>query len=115
MSLEVGVGAEVVSMKEQSDPGAGGSLSPRGGQYDLITAGAEARTIQDPDRPGRILSIGFRTDGGDLTLNYAGGFNQAGETTALGQESGDTLVLISFQVGNNLRWRIVSNDGFTLS
>jgi hypothetical protein len=54
----------------------------------IDTAGAEARTLMPPDRPGLIATVSLRTHGGDLALLVSGTFDGTNSTinyTAAGQ------------------------------
>ena len=98
------------------DPGASGTIAaPYSGYLPIITTGAETRTLPNSTFAGQRLSIAFVTDGGNLTLTVTNGLNQAGNTTALAEDAGDHLTLESIAVGDNIRWRVVTNDGWALS
>lgn len=96
-----------------TDPGAGGAIPvTRSGVCTVTTAAAEARTVADASKPGIILAIDFGTDGGDLTVTFASALNQAGNTQAVAADAGDCLTVISTGNGD---WRVLANDGYTLS
>lgn len=104
-------GGEVIA-----DPGAAGAIPvTRSGSVAITTAGAEGRTLADPTFVGQRLSIFLDTDGGDLTITAASGINQLGNTSAVAADAGGHLSLEAITVGAALRWRVLANDGFTLS
>lgn len=99
-----------------TDPGAAGAIPVTDSGYcPLVTAAAEARSLAAPTYAGQMLLLEMKTDGGDCTLTCATGLNQAGNTQAVFDDAGDTLLLVAVYVGANLRWRVVVNDGCTLS
>jgi hypothetical protein len=101
-----------------TDPGAGGAIPvTEGAAYlALVSAGAEARTLPDPQRAGQRLTIGVKTHGGAITITAASPIDQnAGELTAASTAVGDMLELVAIDDGADLEWRIVGNDGFTIA
>lgn len=98
-----------------ADPGNAGAIPVTAtGCVDLVTAGAETRTIAAPSFRGQQMNIGMKTDGGDCVITVATGINQAANTTITFNDAGDSIQLVAIQVGANLRWRVVYNDGCTL-
>lgn len=81
----------------------------------IVTAGAETRTLANPPRVGIQHTIAMQTDGGDCVITVASAINQAGNTTITLNDAGDTISLLGIQVGSNLRWRVIANDGAALS
>jgi hypothetical protein len=57
----------------------------------------------------------MKTDGGNCTITVASAINQTGNNTIQLNDPGDTLVLVGIQNGANKAWRVVVNDGCTLS
>ncbi len=99
-----------------ADPGDAGASAVTGpGSVDIVTAGAETRTLADPTFRGQQISLCMKTDGGDCVITAASAINQTGNNTITMNDAGDSLQLVAIQVGNNLRWRVVYNDGCTLS
>ena len=99
-----------------ADPGNAGAIPvTASGHVDLVTAGAETRTLAAPTDVGQVLCLEMKTDGGNLTLTCATGLNQAGNNTAVFNDAGDALVVVGVAVGGNKRWRVMANDGVALS
>ena len=98
------------------DPGNAGAIPVvNGGNIPIVTAGAETRTLAAPTAAGQNLSICMKTDGGDCVITCATGINQTGNNTITLNDAGDFVLLSAITVGANLRWRVVVNDGATLS
>lgn len=100
-----------------ADPGDAGAISVAEGWAvcSLVTAGAETRTLADPQRVGARISFGFKTDGGDCVITAASPVNQTGNNTLTFADAGDHLVLEAIEDGSDIEWRIVANDGVALS
>lgn len=100
------------------DPGAGGSIvmgTRQTGIVSLVTAAAEARTLNDPTQVGQQLTLGFKTDGGDCTVTASSAVNQTGNTVMTFADAGDMIQLVSIEDGSSKEWRVVANDGVALS
>jgi len=99
-----------------ADPGASGAI-PVGhsGVCALTTTAAQTRTIAVPAKVGDIIAITLSVDGGNATLTAASAINQTGNNTAVFDDAGDTLTLIATRKGAALVWRVLANDGVTLS
>lgn len=99
-----------------ADPGNAGAIPvTNSGSVQLVTAGAETRTLAVPQRVGQLLALSMKTDGGDAVVTVAAAVNQAGNNTLTFNDAGDCLVLVGIESGSNKRWRVLSNDGVTLS
>lgn len=99
-----------------ADPGASGAIPvTRSGHVAITTAGAETRTLAIPGVAGITLSITLAVDGGDCVITSAQAFNQTGNNTITLGDAGDTIVLTAVTVAGALRWRVVVNDGCTLT
>lgn len=101
-----------------ADPGNAGAIPVvRSGNCALTTgAGAETRTLAIPAAAGITLSISHDVDGGGAaTVTVASAFNQTGNNTIAFQDAGDTVVLTAVKVAGALVWRLVVNDGATLT
>ena len=102
-----------------ADPGNAGAIpvTEGWGVCSLVSAGAETRTLADPQRVGARISFGFKTDGGStgIAITAATAVNQAGNTVLTFADAGDHLVLEAIEIGAALAWRVVCNDGVALS
>ena len=100
-----------------ADPGNAGAIpvTEGWGVCSLVTAGAETRTLADPQRVGARISFGFKTDGGNCVITSASPVNQTGNNTLTFADAGDHLVLEAIEDGSDIEWRIVANDGVALS
>lgn len=98
--------------RDLEDPGDAGAIAvTESGFVNLVTTGAETRTLAAPSFVGQRLQLNFQTDGGDCVLTVTNGFNQNGNTVITFNDAGDSAVFVAAQVGSNLRWRIDSIDG----
>ena len=106
---------------ELLDPGNAGTieLDRSMGVCSVVTAASETRKIGSPQRPGVIITVCLKTDGGDLAITSAGGeilnSGSGTETTATMADAGDVLTLISVSKGANIVWAVLANHGATLS
>lgn len=101
---------------ELSDPGAAGTIYVDRNPcvVNVVTAASEARTLAAPDRAGLIVTVALKTDGGDLALTVTN-MNQAGNDTATAADAGDAISFVSIALGAAFVWRVLANDGYTLS
>ena len=99
-----------------ADPGNAGAIPvTNAGTCPIVTAGAETRTLAAPTYAGQVLVLALKTDGGDCVITASAGINQTGNNTITMGDAGDTLVLAGVEVGAAKVWRVVVNDGCTLS
>ena len=99
-----------------ADPGNAGAIPvTESGHCPIVTAAAETRTLAAPSYAGQMLSVAMKTDGGDCVVTCATGVNQTGNNTITLNDAGDSVVLVGIESGANKRWRVVANDGCTLS
>jgi predicted RecA/RadA family phage recombinase len=99
-----------------ADPGDGEAIPVTvSGSVSLVSAGAETRTLADPTFVGQQLSLGFKTDGGDVVVTSASPVNQTGNNTLTFADVGDHLQLTAIEDGSDIEWRVVANDGVALS
>ncbi len=99
-----------------ADPGSAGAIPvDDSGHVDIVTVAAETRTLAAPASVGELLLISMKTDGGDCVITCATGLNQTGNNTITMNDAGDSILLVGIAVGTNKRWRVVANDGCTLS
>jgi len=99
-----------------TDPGDAGAIpNSISGHVELVSAGAETRTLAEPSKVGQQLLLSFQTDGGDCVLTVATTINQTGNNTITFADAGDAVLLIGKQNGANVRWSVQMNDGAALS
>lgn len=104
------------SQNSITDPGDAGAIPvTASGVVQIVTAGAETRTLAAPSFIGQTLEICMKTDGGDGVITCATTVNQTGNNTITLNDAGDCVTLIAKQNGANLRWSVLANDGATLS
>ena len=96
-----------------NDPGDGGAIviDRYGAMVELVTAGAETRTLLIPTKAGIRATIRMTTDGGDAVVTAACTLNETGNTTATFADVGDLIDLISVTDAGVLRWEILENLG----
>ena len=90
---------------------------------EMVSATAETRTLADPTKPGIRFTLRLLTDGGDVIVYAAQGFNVQLETRATFADAGDTLELISVtktrdgtEAAGVYRWQVLDdNVGVTIS
>lgn len=99
-----------------ADPGDAAAIPvTQSGHVSLETGGAETRTLADPTFAGQVLALGFKADSGDCVVTAASAVNQTGNNTLTFADAGDLLTLQAVELGANLVWRIMANDGIALS
>ena len=101
---------------ELTDPDDAGAIPVTdSGHCDIVTAGAETRTLAAPTYLGQMLLLSLKTDGGDCVITCATTVNQTGNNTITMDDAGDAVLLAAKANGADKRWSVVSNDGCTLS
>lgn len=102
---------------EITDPGDAGAIVPTDSWNfcNLVSAGAETRTLGRPLFEGQRLQLNMKTDGGDITLTVATTFNQAGNNTGVFADAGDIFELVGGRNGSDLEWKVATNDGVAVS
>jgi len=99
-----------------TDPGDTGAIPVTdSGKCDLVTTGAQTRTLAAPTYIGQLLLLSLKTDGGNCVITCATTVNQTGNNTITMDDAGDAILLVGKANGANKRWSVVSNDGCTLS
>jgi hypothetical protein len=99
-----------------ADPGTGKALpSSRAGYIPIVTGSSgETNTLADPPRPGLLLILHLRTDGGgDRVITAATAIVGNINTTSLTlNDAGDTIVLLSVHDGaTDYRWMLLASPG----
>lgn len=96
---------------EVEDPGDAGAIpSNKTGIVNIVTAGAETRTLADPVNDGTLLVLNFLTDGGDCVITVASAYDQHSSTTITLATAGDMVALESIKFGSGFRWRVLSRQ-----
>lgn len=99
-----------------ADPGNAGAIAVTdSGVCNLTSAGAETRTLAIPTFVGQRLTLCMDVDGGDVVVTVASAYNQAANTIITLNDAGDTINLVGCHIAGVRRWRLVNNDGCTLS
>ena len=102
-----------------TDPGNAGAIpvTSNFGYCVLVSAGAETRTLADPTFDGQVITLQFKTDGGDCVVTTASPMNQTGNNTLTFADVGDFWHAIGFvsTTGDGAEWREIANDGVALS
>jgi predicted RecA/RadA family phage recombinase len=99
-----------------ADPGNAGAIPVTDtGHCEIVTAGAETRTLAAPTYLGQMLLLSMKTDGGDAVIAVATGINQTGNNRITMNDAADSILLVAVASGTNIRWRVAYNDGCTLS
>lgn len=96
------------------DPGSAGTISILEQSpvcCNLVSAGAEARTLSRALRAGAFIAIVGKTVAGTITLTVTGGYNEDGDTTFSITEAGQFILLQSFDIGGSITWRKISDHG----
>lgn len=78
---------------------------------EMVSAKAgETRTLADPTKPGIRLVLRLLTDGGDITVYAACGFNTSEEDRASFADEGDFMSLISVTTATGFRWETLEGN-----
>lgn len=115
-----------IASKKIDDPKDGGTIlvSEDLQICEMISlAAGETRTLANPTKPGIRLTLFHLTDGGDITVIASEGLDVGSDTSALFDEAGDTLDLISVtkiwgepQSAGTYRWQVLDgNIGVTIA
>jgi predicted RecA/RadA family phage recombinase len=99
-----------------ADPGNAGAIDvTASGVVALVSTAAQTRTLAAPTFAGQELSLGFKTDGGDIVVACATFFNLTGNNRLTFAAAGEFVRLQAVESGVNLRWRVVGKDGGTFT
>jgi predicted RecA/RadA family phage recombinase len=99
-----------------ADPGASGAIPVTSSGYvDLVTAGAETRTLAAPSFKGQGLLLSFKTKVGNCVITCASTVNATGNNTITLSAAGQAVKMIAKTSGANILWAVDMNDGAALS
>ena len=100
-----------------ADPGDGEAIPvTASGSIAVTTAAAETNTLAIPTFVGQMLSLTCDVYAvGARTITVAAAINQTGNNTIALDTAGDNTILVGVQVAGALVWRVLVNDGSTLS
>ncbi len=99
-----------------ADPGNAGAIPvTASGHVEIVTTGAQTRTLAAPTFIGQMLVLSMKTDGGDCVITCATTVNQTANNTITLNDAGDCVTLIAKSNGANIRWSVLANDGAALS
>ena len=99
-----------------ADPGNAGAIPvTKSGTVGITTTAAQTRTLAIPGIAGIDIGISLNVDGGDCVITSAQAINQTGNNTITLGDAGDFILLKAVLVGGALRWRVVVNDGCSLT
>lgn len=100
------------------DPGDGGNIAVAQdlATVELVTTGAETRTLVDPAQANVEVTLVMKTDGGDCVVTASTAVNATGNNTLTFGAVTDIIVLKSVHDGSGgYAWRVIGNDGVALS
>lgn len=98
------------------DPGNTGAIPVnRSGYCNIVTGGAETRTIAAPTVEGQQLLLVSKTHVGNAVVTVASTINSTGNNTITISAAGQNILLAGVISGSTLRWMVVANDGTALS
>lgn len=102
---------------EVADPSDAGALPvTRSAVIAITTTGVvDTRTLAIPTILGQTMTISFDVDAGDAVITVASAINQTGNNTLTMDDIGEAISLIAVQIAGVLAWRVLFNDGVTLS
>jgi hypothetical protein len=108
--------------KSMADPGNAGTIRVSQDLQicEMVSAGAETRALAAPTKPGIRFVLRLMTDGGDIVVTAANGYNSLAETVATFADASDLLSLVSveYEAGppKTYRWEVMEgNVGVTLA
>jgi hypothetical protein len=103
---------------QATDPGDGNAIPTtlQGSVPLSIGAGAETNTLAAPTRSSQELAlVSDIAGGGTREVTFSSAMNTTGNTIATFSAVGQFLQLRGTVVGGSLVWRVIANDGVTLS
>jgi predicted RecA/RadA family phage recombinase len=98
-----------------TDPGNGGAIPVTGGNVQIVTAGAETRTLAAATAIGVGILIVMKTHVGNCVITVASTINSTGNNTITMSAAGQAIELVSIITGSTFEWAVRFNDGTALS
>ena len=99
-----------------ADPGNAGAIPvTNSGNVQIVTGGAETRTLAVPTFAGQQLLLTMKTDGGDCVVTVADPHIDGTNNTITFNDVGDTVLLVAGVSGSGFVWRLAFNVGAALS
>ena len=107
-------------MIQVDDPGNGGTIAPpfHHNMVCFINTGGsgETRQLPKPKFAGQVCTLMMSVDGGGAAVvTAAGNVNTTGNNTLEFADAGDFIRMFAGDEGAGLAWRIVVNNGVTLT
>lgn len=94
-----------------ADPGNAGALEvDQSAITPIVSAGAETRTLPNPEFPGQTHLAYLKTDGGDVTLTVTDGFDDDDNDAIVFNGVGQWALFEAVESGATLRWRLVASS-----
>jgi len=100
--------------KSYTDPGDGGTITVAQDLQicEMVSTGAETRTLANPTKPGIRFVLRMLTDGGDIVVGASNGLNTDLDLHATFADAGDLLELISVTKSTGVyRWEVLTQTG----
>lgn len=104
--------------KQLKDPGDAGTIRFTEDLQicEMVSTTTETRTLAAPTKPGIRAIIRLLTDGGDVVVTAAEGYDTGLDTAATFADASDLLSMISVTTSTGYRWQILEgNIGVTLA
>ena len=100
-----------------TDPGSGVAIPvTASGVCPITHAGTETNTLAIPGWIGQMITlVDDVATSGERTITVATAFNEAAQTTIVLDSAGECITLIGVQIAGGNVWRVLQNDGATLS
>lgn len=115
-------GATVLNLATAiADPGTGKAIPVNQGSGEcaltIAASATETGTLAVPASVGQVITIVAKTVGaaGSRAITVASAINQTGNNTITLDAAGETITLIGVTIGAAKAWRVLANDGTTLS
>ena len=105
----------VASTTTIADPGNAGAIPITAtGVCNLVTAGAETRTVAAPTFVGQTLFVNLDTKVGNAVVTVSNIFDGTNNTVTM-SAAGQSIGFIGVTIASALKWALVANNGTALS